>query len=532
MSKFLKIEKQTQKGVAMFGTVKTIKKFIRDVSGTILIAFAIMAPVIIGSAGMALDYAYAYLVQQRLAQAIDAAALAAAASATDPVAIEQKVRDFFHANYPEEDLGVAFEPVVVINGDFIEVTGYAQYNTFFLSVIGITEIDVEAQTTVQREIQGLEVVMVLDNTGSMATNNNIGALKTGTQNFINTLFSHTDNPNTIKIGIVPYSNTVRVGRYGLGKNPDGTTYSDGDIFVTQPSGVSYTTNHASSSGWYGCVVEHKETDFNVAATHVSGSSGQLWRTGTGTGCNSAANCKGHGWNPASTTNDPYDYDVLDNYTGDWDIYMFGKIISNGQTCSGSDYSSARCSSCGGGGGSCNATYCFCRSGTPNQGCPYAYILPLTSDQATLLDRVDDMIPEGNTLGNIGMAWGARVLSPETPFIEGAAWEDIYWKKAVVMMTDGDNTENGTYSAYWATAKNNMSVTKFNDRFAETCEALKEKGVTIYTVTFTSGINEDTKNYYRNCATDATHYFDAPSQEELIEVFETISRELSNLHIIH
>ncbi len=528
----------------MTGCMYRVKKYIRQTTAAIAVMFAVMAPVVIGSAGMALDFAHAYLVQQRLAQAIDAAALAAAASATDPVAIEQKVRDFFHANYPEDELGLTFEPVVVINGDEIQVTGSAQYMTFFLSVIGIREIQIEASVTVQREVQGLEVVMVLDNTGSMATENaqgipNIDALKEASVGFITTLFDHTDNPNTIKIGLVPYSNSVRVGRYGVGKNPDGTVYSDGDVFVTVPSGatgVDYTTNHDSSSGWYGCVVEHKAANYNAAATHVANSSGQLWRTGSGSGCNSATNCRGHGWEPGITTNDPYDYDVLDNYEGNWDVYMFGKIISNGSQCSGSGYSSSRCSSCNSS-GNCTGTYCFCRNSVPNQGCPYAYVMPLTSDEVALLDRLDDMVPNGNTLGNIGMAWGYRVLSPEAPFIEAAAWENPYWRKAIVMMTDGDNTKNGTYSAYWATSKNQMNVTRFNDRFAETCEALKAQGVTIYTVTFSyldddgnPVINDNTRDYYRNCASSEDQYYDAPTQEELIDVFEEISRELSNLHI--
>ena len=63
-----------------------------DITAAIAIAFALMAPIIIGAAGMALDYAQAYLVQQRLAQAIDAAALAAAAGSTDPTEINQRVQ--------------------------------------------------------------------------------------------------------------------------------------------------------------------------------------------------------------------------------------------------------------------------------------------------------------------------------------------------------------------------------------------------------------------------------------------------------
>lgn len=508
--------------------IQSFSKYFRQTSAAIAVAFAVMVPVIIGAAGMALDFSHAYLVQQRLAQALDAAALAAAASSSDEDDIRQKVKDFFDANYPPEKLGATFEPEVEFSGDQIIVTGHAQYNTFFLNAIGINSVPVSARTVVQRQIQGLEVVLVLDNTGSMATNNNIGALKTASESFINILFDNTPDPSYIKVGMVPYSNTVRVGKYGLGQTPDGDTYADGDVFVTLPSGVSYTNDH-SSADWYGCVVEHKESGYSSSATHASGSKGQLWKNGS--------SWNGHGWNPAVTSNDPYDYDVLDNYEGPWDIYAFGRVIAQNDKCSNySNYSDSRCSSCTGTGGKCSTGYCMCwqsdsNQGT-NQGCPYAYIMPLTSDREALIDHLDDMTPDGNTLGNIGMAWGYRLISPEAPFQEGSEWDNHYWRKAIVMMTDGDNTENGTYSSYWFTAKNNMSVTKFNQRFAETCEALKEKGVIIYTVTFTSGINKTTKDYYRNCATTPDQYYDAPSQEDLISVFETISRELSNLHIAY
>lgn len=499
-----------------------ILRYSREKAGAIAIMFAIMAPVLFGVAGMSLDYAQAYLVRQRLAQALDAAALAAAAMSTDEAVITQKVMDFFNANYPEEKLGVTFTPSVQIVGDEIIVSGQAYYNTMFLRVIGIDTIDVSAETTVLREVQGLEVVMVLDNTGSMAWYDNITALKTGTENFINILFDHTSDPDNIKIGMVPYSNSVRVGKYGLGQTPDGDTYGDGTAFVTLPAGVSYTNDHSSSTGWYGCVVEHKEDNYDDTAVHVDDSYGQLWRNGAG--------WYGHGWDPDNSTNDPYDYDVLDNYEGSWDIYMYGKRVNKYSYCSGGGYSSSRCSDCTGSYGKCNSTFCYCRYTQPNTGCPYAYIMPMTSDQQALLDHIGNMVPDGNTLGNIGMAWGARLISPEFPFEEGVDWDNQYWKKAIVMMTDGDNTLNGTYSSYWFTNRNDMTVTKFNQRFAETCEDLKDKGVTIYTVTFTSGINDDTKDYYRNCASSDSQYFDAPTQEELIEVFETIARELSNLHI--
>lgn len=503
---------------------KTVQRYCRQTVAAIAIMFALMAPVIIGSAGMALDFANAYLVQQRLAQALDAAALAAAASSTDATTINQKVQQFFDANYPEEKLGITFEPFVVVDGDQIYVSGRAVYKTYFLTLIGITEIDVEAETTVQREVQGIEVALVLDNTGSMSTNDNIGKLRNATRSFINIMFAATSNPNFVRIGLVPYSNAVNVGRYGLGKKPDGSTYGDGVPFVTLPSGVSYTTSKSSSTGWYGCVVEHKDSGYSASATHVNNSFGQLWRSGT--------NWSGHGWNPAVTNNDPYDYDTLDNYEGNWDIYMYGRVINSGQQCSGSGFSSARCSNCTGNNSTCASTYCYCRHSTPSTGCPNASIMPISSDKSALLTHVDRMQADGNTLGNIGMAWGARLISPEPPFEEGSPWDSEYWKKAIIMMTDGDNTLNGTYSAYWFTNKTNMSATKFDTRFSETCEELKEKGVLIYTIVFSQGggVSTATKNRYQACASSEDQYIEADDTDALQEAFEQIARELSNLHI--
>jgi Flp pilus assembly protein TadG len=149
---------------------KYLKKYIRDNSAAIMVAFALMAPIVIGAAGMALDFAQAYLVQQRLAQAIDASALAAAASSTDEDVIEQKVKDFFEKNYPPARLGVTFEPEVHIVNGKVEVTGHAYYKTFFLTLIGIDSIDINANTEVTRTIgTNIELVLVLDVSGSMNT---------------------------------------------------------------------------------------------------------------------------------------------------------------------------------------------------------------------------------------------------------------------------------------------------------------------------------------------------------------------------
>lgn len=516
---------------------RALRAFTLMSEGTIAVAFGLLAPVLIGSVGVAMDLSQAYLVRQRLHGALDASALSAAAVVEeDDAEVEQRVKDFLQMNYPPEKIGFIRMDEVEVEVSESEVTVFAQahFPTTFMSILGIEQISVSSSTVVAREIKGLEVVLVLDNTGSLGATN-MESVRTAAKNFVNILFERVAEPDDIKIGVVPYSASVRVGRYGLGQFPDGTA-GYGTPFVTLPSGVSYTTDHAST-GWYGCVVEHEATNYSTTATHVANSRGQLWTTNGSGVCSSASDCRGHGWAPGSGSNDPYPDDTQNSYTGPWDIYVYGRVINSGQECDDfSGYSNSRCSSCTGTGGDCNKTYCYCWRSQPNTSCPYANIQPLTSDQQDILDLLDTMNYEGSTYSNIGMAWGMRVLSPEEPFIEGSEWEDGEWNKAIVLMTDGEMSPSSVYSGYWDSNKSSFdSIANLNTRMQEVCTWLKAapRNVIIYTITFdhaTSDISAATKTIYRNCATDADHYFDAPSQAELISTFERISGALANLHV--
>lgn len=476
--------------------IKRFKSYLKDRAATIMIAFALMAPVMVTAAGMSMDYAMAYLVKQRMAQAIDAAALAAGASSTDADEIEQLVKEFFEANYPSDKLGVTFKPEVDVDGNIIDVAGYAYYQTMFLRLIGIDKIEVEAKTTVERAVQGIEVVLVMDNTGSMSSNNNIGTLRTAATNFIYIMYGidadevsdvavsdlddyATNNRDYIKIGLVPYSTSVNVGPYGLGENPDGSYY---DVpFVNNPNNLNYTTNYNSNNDWLGCVLAEGYPD-----------------------------------------------DTLD-IEGPWDMYRYCRDPQNDNEVVCDYYWQEVCS-----GSWWNRTceYQKVARRKPNYICPATPLTPLSTSPAQLKASIDTMSANGHTYGNYGMVWGYRVLSPEYPFEEASPWNSEYYKKAVVMMTDGINTMHPNYSAYGPTSDHNINTTDLNNRFADVCENLKDHGVLVYTITFTSGVNESTKDYYRECATSEEYYHDAPSQNDLVNVFEQISRELSNLRIVY
>lgn len=475
-----------------FSLLQSCKRYWRTTTGTIAIMFAFMAPIIVGSAGFALDYAQAYLVQQRLIQALDAAALAGASSSTNAAEIESKIKQFFEINYPEEAFGFTFEPEVQIVGDKVYVTGRAFHSTTFLRVMGITEINLETQTVVNREVRGIEVALVLDVTGSMQ-GAAIQSLRDATNTFIDTIFARVSDPRFLKIGLVPYSVTINVGSIA-------PQIVDKPYVPGRPN-VKYDPSKPRTE-WAGCVMA-RETPHDIYDSSIF--DGGKW--------------KAYWWE--HTTGD-----TIRNF---WDPAQGGTTtIPYVNNPSGNDMNN---------------------HANPNLGCPLTDpILPLTSNKTLLKERAAALRPwhRGGTLGNLGMTWGWHVLSDQEPFTEGAPYDSFLWRKAVVMMTDGENQlfrkpnikKQSDYSSYGYIDDNvlgtkNTGVGRdiVNERFVQTCEAMKELGITIHTVVFgTAILNRPTEEYYKQCASSPNHHHRAASGSDLVKVYEDIARELSNLHI--
>jgi Flp pilus assembly protein TadG len=484
----------------LINIVQRFSTYWHDKGAAIAIMFAVMAPMLVGASGMALDYARAYLVQQRLAQAIDAAALAAAAASTDPATIEQKVQDFFDINYPEEKIGAKLDLQVEVIGDQVHVSGSARYDTTFMQLVGVDEIDVDAETTVQREVKALEVVLVLDNTGSMGSNNNIGKLRTATCEFIEILFG-TYDPDAleedclerydqyveaeneyVKVGLVPYATSVNVGPYGLGYDDDGEVYEDGVSFLLNPAGLTFSNDADTDI----CILEQDD------GTDVTDFEGP--------------------WPMYRWCRDRDDDGPLCDY---WQNYYCTAWKSD-DTCKSKTYKK-------------NA---YGSKKKPDYICPNAAVLPLTTDMTALKDRVNEMEARGNTYGSVGMAWGWRVLSPDYPFEEGVDWDNYNWRKVIVMMTDGNNVYSSPYSAYGYKDDHNVdSKTKIDNKFKQICQSMDtEDDVTVYTITFEAGVSSGTIQLYKDCAINGGFHEHADNSDELIEVFRSIARELSNLYI--
>lgn len=457
-----------------------LSRLARARDGNMVIMLAIGLLPIVATIGLGVDVARAYAVKARMSAALDAAALAVGSSTGTDAQLSAVAQKFFDANFPPGSLGASPAVAVSVTGDVISASASAAVSTVFMKVVGINEVPIEVDSKVDRQIAGLELAMVLDNTGSMTSNNNIQAARDAANQLTDILFGTATVHPYLKIALVPYSVAVNPGSVAPSLITTGDAYAPTNVL-----------------GWKGCVVER------AGANAMADTSAAV------------APWTRYNWLPA-----------IDNY---YDVTKASTVYASPSNGNGST--------------------------GPNVGCPTA-ITPLTNVKATLTAAINaqQAWSRGGTLSDVGMAWGLRVLSPEPPFTEGLPWGTPKWSKAVILMTDGDNqfyklgsntgvnkvnsAVNSDYSAYGrldelgriGTTNTTTAKATINSRLTSVCNAMKAKNIIVYTVTFTSGINQATKDIYKACATDASKYFDSPSQDELKSAFRAIATSLSNLRV--
>lgn len=509
-----------------------LKRYLQDTRGVAAIVFAMALPMLMASVGIGVDLATAYNAKMRLSQALDKATLAAASSTGTPDELREVMINFFEANYPQDRFGVPFDVNLTVDGSILTASASTRVQTYFMRVLGIDHIDVGGEAQVVRELAGVEAVLALDVTGSMA-GNNIAALKQASTNFLTTMFDKIEDPEYIKIGIVPWSNAVNIGLYGKGRMPDGiTNYDGGRVFVDNPTVDDYTSNPAGivygdgEYDWGGCVIEPSSATLTTDTAPPP--NWKMYRYPAGQ-CRTYA-CTGY--NCAQ-------YNCLAWACAEYNCTRTsrGQCVQHGNTCI--RYSTTQCqtrgNTCIQQGNTCvswDYNTCVDWANSPNANCPHAPVVPMTNDHEALQHSIDTLPTEGNTYSNIGMLWAWRMISPDFPFTEASPYTDGRWSKTVILMTDGDNTINNVYSGEGRAGGSGISttVTQQNNKFRDICTAMKRAGIRIYTITFRSAINSTTKGYYRDCATSPTMYFDAPSNQDLVDAFTDIANQLSQLHL--
>ncbi|ABS61850.1 von Willebrand factor type A [Parvibaculum lavamentivorans DS-1] len=242
----------------------------QDRRGNFAAIFAIAIIPVVAAAGATVDISRAYIVESRLKAALDASALAVGgATGMTTSQMQAMAQSFFNANYPASKLGVPGTLSVSQSGNVVSLSVHAQLPTTLMGVVGINTLNVSATSQVTRMGKKLEVALVLDNTGSMASGGRMTVLKTAAKNLITTVSAAATNPGDVKVAIVPFNVDVNIGTTNENVSwlhwdeftpSGGGGNGNGNCNIIQILlGLCNNNNNSNShAGWEGCVMDRDQ----------------------------------------------------------------------------------------------------------------------------------------------------------------------------------------------------------------------------------------------------------------------------------
>ncbi len=468
---------------------KLLKQFNRSEDGAVAVLVAVLMVLLIVFAGMAIDFGMGINTRRALSQALDNAVLAAANRlSTEDLSkdkVEEIIDEYLQANLKGslgkgvelKELKVGYEP----GGDEVSASVSAELKNNFMPLINLLNgggdehrmLNVGSSSTARYPRNNVEVTVIVDVTGSMYTH--MDALKSASTRVLDALLpvGTNEKKSKIRVSFVPYSEGVKLE----------TTLAEKATFYVST---------------LGCVHERV---MDQAATDVA-----------------------------------HDYEDDDGNT---------------------DY-----------------------IGSGDDDCPTkAKVVPLTTDRSKIEDSIDDMEAGDGTAGQTGIAWGWYTISPE--------WAD-FWpddsqpqpydtkniRKFAIFMTDGEfnrhYADKFDYShveqqrivkirqkrnrGTWTEGPNPDGSNKFTRsehqwfasrirweegtssgesgiasvRAKAICESMKAKKITIYSVHF--GDDKFAERVMKSCASNESTFYNADSDSELIQAFETISNDIKDIYL--
>ncbi len=518
--------------------------------GATQIIFVLCFTVMMFTVAMAIDYGRAELERMHMQRVLDAATLAAShqLGADDPATKGRAVAEaFFDANSKRlTPTQIETLQMDVDNGE-VRATAGGNVATSLLNAFNIRQIEIGAGSRIVRGDGTVEIVLVLDNSGSMA-GTPIADLRTASTNLVNTVFGGNTKPDKVKFAIVPFAGSVNVGAGNRNEpwmDDDGLSPIHHQNQLVAEKKTRFQLFDDLGRAWGGCVEarsnphDTSDTEPNVSTPATlfipmfapdepdgDNDAGQSYPNNYlndfgGTCAPPVRICTR--WNTRRNRCDQYGNQPID------------PIIAQGRTCK---YK--------------NATY----SGAgPNSGCTTRAISPLTGVKTDVTYEISQLNASGMTNIGEGVMWGWRALSPGLPFPEGRPYSDQKNRKIMVVMTDGENTYN-TYSnqnrtGYLAygyglplaaplgmgqsgrlgtTYTQSAILTQMNAKTAAACANAKAEGITVYTIAFRLESSPATLALLRTCASATDKAYVASDGSALINVFQAIGREISQLYV--
>ena len=565
---------------------RSLLRFRRDRRGGIAVMAAVAALPLCVMSMAAYEYHQVVTVRTLLQDGIDAATLAAGRSGKKRDADLKAVGlPVLQARLSRSAAAASLQPAdVTFTNVKGRITGVASVcvKPLIGYAVGLPQVCPSASSEVQREGTLLEVVLVLDNSGSMSeplgTTTKIASLETATAGFVAKLEA-LDDPavaDDVRIGVVPFAGVVRTssadfgaprnaiideaGASSVNSQVDGVAdplfHSVAQVMAGQPSGVANPRRldyfAAMGIAWAGCIESRPggwgvtdaapsplqpdslfvpyfapdEADQDLAAT--AGGLGPPVQPFAYPNDYLNDGMSGFGMNPDQRA-------AL--YGAYWKqlAYLTEKYVAANPVKPAFTAAVAN------------------GSRGPNRGCVVRPVTPLSDDFTSLRTALTAMPLAGDTNIPLGLMWGWHVLSPRLPYADGKAYTARNVRKILVLMTDGDNSlptytppdalgngnrHGSSYSPYgyiWrgdlgltpAAGNSSPMRTALDNRMSTICTNMKAAGVTVFTIQFAQGSTN--KSNLVRCA-DPAGFYNAVAARQLDDAFQSIAEAISDLRV--
>ena len=499
---------------------RSLQRFWHARDGVATIMVTVAGTVLATSGLLAFDIARVHMAISRAQTAIDASVLAATRD-IDSLTLTTDIRQIFDANFPPGYLGSS-------------ITRFHPQTVSFFGLIESVELDVDIEVPsmvastlgtmagkfnvlkmegkAERQSRGSEIALVLDNTGSMFWNDNIGELRIAAKALLDILFHGEETIPGLYMSVVPYTAHVNIGLQ------HSSWVNDPAVNPILPNAW---TDYLPTT-WKGCVhARLSPLDEGVATPATQAFDPTFWESVYANGM---------------AGEDAGDPPNVYKAQGDWNTWP--------------DHSGAIAEAPAG-----DATY------GPNMNCPDP-ITPLTASYTTLYNAVDRMVHwwNGGTFANFGLVWGWRSIAPEwrgywrhengnpISFLRPFSYSNFLSQKIIVLMTDGLNewvpgnlTSYGREDWDWLAVGTPGAPMKaeLDARMASSCATIKAQGIAVFTITLGTAPSAATQQLFSDCASEENDFPHLPGQKyfhaevgtDLNDIFTAIGSQMTELRLV-
>lgn len=528
-----------------------LARLAKDPAGNTLAMIAAGLVPLLAMVGGAIDMGRSYLTQSRLQQACDAGVLAARRKlgstvvTTDqlPAPVAATGDRFFNLNFAAGSYGTINRSFRLTLENDYAISGVAgvEMPMTIMAMFGYDDIDIVARCEARLNFSNTDIMFVLDTTGSMAWSNpgdsqpRIETLRTVVRSFHAQLEASKGPGTRLRYGFVPYSTNINVG--GLLK-PE---------WVTDTWSYQARTLNSSGQSWRYQMLSNVRVDSLKDIANGRMLTNKAIRFSRMGGKPTAPTDLAAWFRGCMEERQTYqigDYDNVDLTRAldlDIDLVPTAGMPSTQWRPILHEASFVRAVDTSGRGyfapGQVDSSGDFLNAGLAGlSACPAAAQKLREMSAENVAGYVNGLFPGGSTYHDIGMIWGARLLSPTGLFAsENADQPGKITSRHLIFLTDGETSpldlSYGTYGIEpldrrrWAPGSAFTLSQVVENRFTVACAEAKKRNIAVWVIGFGVSLNP----MMSECA-GAGHAFEARNAEELEDTFAHIAAQLGDLRV--